>query len=145
LLKRRHGDLYVIKYLKASQLAIQKSIAGTPFKTLREIEPDLPFPRLTRKGLPVFIGTRDRQSIANGSISSIQFFLTIFGIYRVLNGPVKAKLFTITDPFSGHKEYLDKSLGPIEKLSTSLIRVPKHSLCSSLLFLQTSSPNSKVS
>jgi len=93
----------------------------------------------------VFIGTRDRQSIANGSIPSIQFFLTIFGIYRVLNGPVQAKLSTITDPFSGHREFLDSSLGLIEKLSTDLIRVPKFSLCSSLLFLQTSSPNAKVS
>lgn len=51
-LNRKHGTTYVVKYLKASLLAIQKVIAGTPFKSLSEIEPDLPLPRLSKGGLP---------------------------------------------------------------------------------------------
>lgn len=50
-----HGSTFVVKYLKVSQLAIQKKISGSPFSSLREIEPDLPLPRLTRSGLPSFI------------------------------------------------------------------------------------------
>lgn len=52
-LNKKHGSLFVVKYLKASLLAIQRAIAGSPMKSLREIEPDLPLPRLTKSGLPV--------------------------------------------------------------------------------------------
>jgi len=51
-LNKKHGSLFTVKYLKASLLAIQRAIAGTPVKSLREIEPDLPLPRLAKCGLP---------------------------------------------------------------------------------------------
>jgi len=51
-LNKKHGTLYVVKYLKASLLAIQKVIAGTPVRSLSEIEPELPLPRLSKGGLP---------------------------------------------------------------------------------------------
>jgi len=51
-LNKYHGTLYVVKYLKASLLAIQKVIAGTPVKSLSEIEPEIPLPRLSKGGLP---------------------------------------------------------------------------------------------
>jgi hypothetical protein len=51
-LNRKHGTNFVVKYLKASLLAIQKVIAGTPFSSLNEIEPELPLPRLSKGGLP---------------------------------------------------------------------------------------------
>jgi hypothetical protein len=52
VLNKRHGSLFVCKYLKASLLSIQRAIAGSPMKSLREIESDLPLPRLSRSGLP---------------------------------------------------------------------------------------------
>jgi hypothetical protein len=58
-----HGDVFVIKYLKASQLAISKFLAGQPLTSLRELEPDLNLPRLKRSGLPNVIGTRDSRSL----------------------------------------------------------------------------------
>lgn len=70
---RHHGEMFTVKYLKACQLAVQRYIAGNPVKSLREIEPDFPFPRLSHGGLPVIIGTRHRNSISRGSISVIRF------------------------------------------------------------------------
>jgi len=72
-LRSHHGDMYVIKFLKATQLAIQKKIAGSPFSSLREIEPDLPLPRLTKSGLPLIIKLGDRSAIVRGSLTVIRF------------------------------------------------------------------------
>jgi hypothetical protein len=106
VMNKRHGSTYVVKYLKASQLAVQKVIAGQPFKSLREIEPDLPLPRLSRSGLPVIIGTRDRRAILSGSKSVIRMILTLFGVYRIISAEPKSKLNSITDLFSGNTEFL---------------------------------------
>jgi len=101
VLTKRHGASYVVKYLKASQLAVQKSIAGQPLRSLRELEPDLPLPRLTRAGLPAFIGLNDRRSLRSGSLRVIRLYLTFFSLYRVISDTPKLKLNTITDPFKG--------------------------------------------
>jgi len=69
---KNHGDIMTTKYLKACQLAIQKKIAGQPLSSLREIEPNLPLPRLSKSGLPVCIKLSDRASIANGSLTIIR-------------------------------------------------------------------------
>jgi hypothetical protein len=65
--------MYVIKFLKASQLAVQKKLAGSPFESLRELEPDLPLPRLSRSGLPYLIKLSDRSAIVRGSVKVIRF------------------------------------------------------------------------
>jgi hypothetical protein len=147
VLNKRHGSLFVCKYLKASLLSIQRAIAGSPMKSLREIEPDLPLPRLSRSGLPGWIGTRDRRAILSHSLSVTQFYLTLFSLYRVVDCPVKAKIQTITDPFNGNAEFLEQSLGYFVNFHKNLIRyIPKkppvtHFLAAKLLFLQTSSPS----
>jgi len=71
-LRRRHGSMFVVKYLKASQLAVQKYIAGTPLTSLREAGGDLPFRRLDSRGLPMVIPYVDRKLIAAGSPSVIR-------------------------------------------------------------------------
>jgi len=71
-MNRRHGITYTVKYLKACQLAVQKKIAGQPLTSLRELEPDLPLPRLTKAGLPRIIQLRDRQAIGSKSYSVIR-------------------------------------------------------------------------
>lgn len=70
--KKNHGDVFVVKYLKASQLAISKAIAGNPFRTLSELEPDLMLPRLATCGLPGVIPLADRRAILSGSPSVIR-------------------------------------------------------------------------
>lgn len=72
-LSRDNGPVYVVKYLKSSQLAVSKAIAGNPFKSLRELEPDLPLPRLTSSGLPRVIPLADRRAILSGSSSVIRW------------------------------------------------------------------------
>jgi len=110
LMQYRHDSLFVIKYLKASQLAVQKKIAGQPFSSLREIEPDLPLPRLSKSGLPIIIGTRDRRAICSSSLRVIQLYLSLFGIYRAISAPVIPKLGTITDPGTGSEAFLTAAL-----------------------------------
>jgi len=71
-LRRRHGSMFVVKYLKASQLAVQKFIAGTPLTSLKEVGGNLPFRRLDSRGLPMVIPYIDRKLIAAGSPSVIR-------------------------------------------------------------------------
>lgn len=71
-MNKHHGGIYVVKYLKSSQLAIQRFIAGNPVLTLREIEPELNLCRLTTGGLPKIIPLSDRRLIKGGSTSVIR-------------------------------------------------------------------------
>lgn len=66
-MNKHHGSVFTVKYLKACQLAMQKAVAGSPVQSLRELEPDLPLPRLTSSGLPRYIPRMDRRSILSGS------------------------------------------------------------------------------
>lgn len=146
-LNKHHGALYVVKYLKAAQLSIQRKLAGQPFSSLREIEPKLSLPRLAKCGLPAIIGTRDRSSILSGSTQVIQLYLTLFGLYRVLKAPVLPKLETITSPFSGNNLFLTESLDKFAQLSKKFIRSEKKPIILStrVLLLQTSSPSCSLS
>lgn len=108
VMNKRHGSEFVVKYLKACNLAVSKFLAGQPLSSLRELEPDLPLPRLSKSGLPAIIGTRDRRSISDNSVKVIRLWLTLFSLYRVIIIPSKAKLNTITDPYSGSQEQLDE-------------------------------------
>jgi len=104
---KNHGELYTVKYLKASQLCIQKKLAGQPFSSMREIEPDYNFPRLSKSGLPVVIRLQDRASICNDSLRITRLWLSIFSLYRVIKVPFKPKLSTITEQFSGSHMVVD--------------------------------------
>lgn len=72
-LRRKHGSEYVVKYLKLSQLAIQKCIAGEKIASMRQLEPSLSFPRVSNSGLPSAIPLSDRRAIMNKSTSVIRF------------------------------------------------------------------------
>jgi len=106
-MNKHHGEVYTVKYLKACQLSIQKKIAGQPFKSLREVEPDYNFPRLSKSGLPSVIKVTDRSSICNDSFRIIRLWLSIFSIYRIIKIPFSPKLNTITDNFVGSQIHLD--------------------------------------
>jgi hypothetical protein len=106
-ISRHHGPNFTVKYLKALTVCLQRYLGGRPLKSLREIEPDLPLPRLTSSGLPNFIPTRDRRELGKLTVSVVRWYLTIFAIYRIISVPGKLKLSTITDPFTGSSEALD--------------------------------------
>jgi len=69
---KNHGHKQVVSYLKSSQLALQRRVAGSDLQSLREIEPDRPLPRLASCGLPRIIPSRDRRAILSGSSSVIR-------------------------------------------------------------------------
>jgi len=146
-INKNHGSLYVVKWLKSSQLAIQKLIAGSAVKSLRDLEPDLPLRRLVN-GLPSVIPTYDRIAIRKGSFSVIRWWLTVFSFYRVLEAPGKLKMSTITDGFSGTRACSTFQF-PLAYLVRSRVlgnfTIPSLSTDPSLLFLETSSPSSRVS
>lgn len=150
-LRKNHGDMYVIKFLKASQLAVQKKLAGSPFESLRELEPDLPLPRLSRSGLPYLIKLSDRSAIVRGSVKVIRFWLSILSLYRVLKGEIKPKLNTITDPFTGDQKVVDDFqrflwLNSRRLLRSFLPSFDRSQLASNRLIpILKASPSSKVS
>jgi len=72
-LRKRFGEEYVVQYLKLSQLAIQKCIAGQAISSMRELEPKLSLPKLTRSGLPSAIPLGDRRAIKNRQKAVIRF------------------------------------------------------------------------
>lgn len=149
---KSNGSTWVIKYLKASQLALSRSVAGSPMSSLTEVEPGYIFPSLTKSGLPKYIPSRDRRAIAGRSYKVIRFWSTLFSLYRVLQCPNFLKLKTITDPFSGSEEILDKveqwvtmRSSPLLERYLEQIPVRDRSLASKgMIFSSKSSPSSRV-
>lgn len=72
LMTRRHGTGYSLNYLKCGQLAIQRSIAGNPVTSFRDLCPEYPLPRLSSDGLPRYIPARDRSLIRGGHSAIIR-------------------------------------------------------------------------
>jgi hypothetical protein len=66
-MKKHHGAMTTVKYLKTCQLALMKRISADRISSLREIDPDLPLPRLTRSSLPRIIPLSDRRAILAGN------------------------------------------------------------------------------
>nr|UJQ92621.1 MAG: putative RNA-dependent RNA polymerase [Mitoviridae sp.] len=143
---RKHGSTYVVKYLKASALALSKAIAADKLETLRTLEPNLSLPRVTRTGLPRFIPSRDRRLIMGGSVPVIRFYLTLYSVYRVISIPGTLKLNTIVQACTVTQEALIKVENELIKLirpsmfNTDLLMRPAR-----FLWLETASPAHKVS
>jgi hypothetical protein len=147
-LRRKHGSVYVVKYLKTSQLAIQKCIAGEKISSLRELESSYSFPRVSNSGLPLIIPLSDRRAIKNKSTTIIRFWLTLFSLYRIVNIPGDTKLGTITEPYTGSVSSLGRVSESLEALATKLsYRFPKKLARKDmgLSFIETSSPSSIIS
>jgi len=102
---RHHGASFTIKWLKGNSVALQRFLAGSPYRSLREAEPDMPLPRLIN-GLPGIIPSQDRRLIREGHLGVTRYWLTLFNVYRVLSAPIKPKLNTITDPYKGEQEII---------------------------------------
>lgn len=104
---KNHGASYTIKWLKACHMTVQRKLSSNHCTSLRDIEPNLPLPRLIN-GLPTFIGTMDRKMIRMNHKGTIRLWLSILNIYRVLEGPMNLKLNTITDPFLGDRPTIER-------------------------------------
>lgn len=99
---RHHGENFTIQWLKSCTVAIQRAIAKDPAKSLREICPGLPLPRLTTSGFPVVISPVDRRKMILGDIQTIRVWMSIFSLYRVIKMNItQGKIESITGPFTG--------------------------------------------
>nr|UIW13820.1 MAG: RNA-dependent RNA polymerase [Rhizoctonia solani mitovirus 48] len=101
-----NGATQVVKFLKTSQLALQKAIAGDKVDNLRLLDESVVRSRLSPSGLPVIIPSRDRKLIMSGQASSVvRFWLTLFSVYRVIKIPGTLKLSTIVAPLSANEDH----------------------------------------
>jgi len=104
---KNHGAAFTIKWLKACHMTVQRKLSSCPCESLRDVEPNLPLPRLIN-GLPSFIGTMDRKMIREGHPGTIRLWLSILSIYRILSGPLSPKLNTITDKYNGDHDIIKR-------------------------------------
>ena len=104
-MNKNHGSTFTIKWLKSCAVALQKWLGDDKVKSLRDLEPNLPLPRVIN-GCPAIINSGDRQLMRLGNIHIIRFWHSLFSLYRVLQIPGKIKISTITDPFSGSLQFL---------------------------------------
>jgi hypothetical protein len=108
-LNKNHGSTFTVKWLKSCTVALQKWLGDDKVKSLREIEPNLPLPRVIN-GCPSIINRTDRQMMKRGNVHIIRFWHSLFSIYRVLQIPGKLKLETITSPYSGNEKFLEDAI-----------------------------------
>jgi hypothetical protein len=107
VMTKRYGVEHTVSYLKHSALILSRFLAGNPVHSYRELDPNSFSPRLRSCGLPTYIGSEDIKSLKSGGTKTIRLWLTLFSLYRVIYIPGKAKLNTITDPFSGDPQFLE--------------------------------------
>jgi hypothetical protein len=94
-LRKNAGMRMLVIYLKAASVSLQQASGGM---RLRDMGPlGTRFAR-TGSGIPSVIPVLHRVQIRRGNPTYIQFWLTLFNLYRILEIPVKAKLNTITSP-----------------------------------------------
>jgi len=84
-----------VLYLKACQVLLQQSIGGYVVIDIGELNVR---PKRTRSGIPRIIPAHVRSLILKERhIPSIRLWMTLFGLFRILEFPGKLKLTTITD------------------------------------------------
>jgi len=123
-----HGPSFTIKWLKACHMSIQRKLSSTPCSSLRDVESNLPLPRLIN-GLPTFIGPMDRKMIRQHHAPTIRLWLSILSIYRIIDGPLSVKLNTITDGYKGtinDFSFIGKTVSKL--LDSGFAKVPKVNL-----------------
>lgn len=93
----RHSGLKgAVLYLKACQVLLQQSVGGYRVVDLADLKVR---PKRNRSGLPLIIpaGVR-RMIIRDRDIPSIRLWMTLFGLFRILQFVGKFSLSTIVEP-----------------------------------------------
>lgn len=141
-IRKTRGKKGLTLYLKACQVILQQSIGGYRVSDLKDLKAR---PKRNRYGSPLIIHRSVRYMIhvvRNKQI--ITMWMTLFGIYRVIDFKGSLKLETITKPFklstkfiTEWNEFINKDFAPL------LIRDVKPSPIK-LRPIQTSSPTSRI-
>ena len=93
-LARKGGVRFLVIYLKACSVVLMQASSA---HVLHDLTPlGVRFAR-GAKGLPSLIPALHRMRIRSGDARILRFWMTLFGVYRVLEFPGTVKLSTITD------------------------------------------------
>jgi len=92
-LYKAQGGKGLVKYTKVCSIITQQAAGGQRIEDLSSIGPRV---ARTLGGLPRIINKAHRASIRKGDANVIRLYLTLFGIYRVIEFPGKVKLASIT-------------------------------------------------
>jgi len=101
-----NGRKFVVTYLKEATRLVHHFLSGKPATCDMNAAGG---PRVaSRRGLPLIIPGVIRLQIEADNPVVIRAVLTILSVYRIIKYPGSLKLATITDPFKGLSETLDK-------------------------------------
>lgn len=94
-IRKSQGLSGSVKYLKGCQVLLMQGAAGQKHAGAQLLGPGV---KMTHSGLPRIIPATHRDLIRKGSVSTLRVWLSLFGLYRVIEFPGKVKLATITSP-----------------------------------------------
>lgn len=145
-LRWKGGTLSFIKYLKACQVTLMQAVSKGPVSDSRLLG------GVHRRGLckiPGIIPYAHRVSIMRGDVPTIRLWISLLGVYRVIECPGKSSYKTITQPKScdisqplaEFSSFLKWSKGNIPLVGKILKRVPVPKLAFKPLAILTSGPN----
>jgi hypothetical protein len=92
---RRSSIKYLVIYLKASQVLLQQSMGGYKITSTRPLKGAI---SRTRSGLPRIIPSSHRVKIRMGRRMYVRLWMTLLGLYRVLEFPGSLSISTIEAP-----------------------------------------------
>lgn len=140
------GTASLVKYLKACQITLMQVAGKGPVSSARELG------GIHKRGLgnlPRIIPCEHRVSIMRGHVPTIRFWLSLFGVYRIMLCPGKSSYKTITQvkkvdisqPLAEFSSFLTWSKGNIPLAGRILKRIPVPRLAFKPLAILTSGPN----
>jgi len=83
-------------YLKVCSITLMRYSGGQPSRSVAELLGSRV--ALTSSGIPKIIPRYHRKEIRKGNLQVIRFWLTLFGVYRIIDFKGNPKISTITDP-----------------------------------------------
>lgn len=97
-LYKTNGVVFLVKTLKAASVMLQQSLGGQRLETLNPLGVRI---ARTNRGLPRMIPRLHRAEIRKGSRVYIKLWMSLFGVYRVIDFPktvLRVNLTSITQP-----------------------------------------------
>lgn len=114
----RAGRFSLVRYLKACQVTLMQVCSGGPVAKSSELGGKH---RRAKGGIPSLIPVYHRVAIRRGDISVLRFWLSLLGVYRLIEVKGKLSLETITAPgvMKSHKQayWLGTFLDHIQKVT----------------------------
>lgn len=98
LRKWRGGPYSLVRYLKAAHVTLMQIVADGPIAECRELGG---VHRRGKGGIPAIIPTYHRVAIRRGDLRIVRFWLSLLGVYRIIEVKGKASFKSITQPGVG--------------------------------------------